>query len=63
MGTALSLTVINKDGVSDIEFYMNKSGSISVIEPGNNPYSFYSEISKEDWQDIKRFIDDLFEDG
>ena len=63
MGTALSLTIINKEGVSDMEFYLNNAGSISVSEPGMSGYEFFSEISKEDWEELKQFIDNAFADG
>jgi hypothetical protein len=63
MGTSLSLTIINKEGVSDMEFYLNTSGSISIAEPGISGIEFYSEISKEDWEDLKEFIDRQFKSG
>lgn len=61
MATALSLTIINDEHIDDLEFFLNSNGKIS-INAIDNEY-FFSEISKEDWQVLKEFIDKQFTDG
>lgn len=57
MGVCLSLTVLNQDGVSDLEIYANKDNTVSISEPNGH---FYSEINKDDWDEMKAFIDNIF---
>ena len=64
MGVALSMTIVNdNEGTPDLEFFINKKGNISVVEQGDEITSMYTEISKEDWHELKKFIDERLADG
>lgn len=44
----------------DFEFYLNADGEIFAQELGDSGYESFFVISKEDWEELKSFIDDQF---
>jgi len=53
--------ILRSDGpVSDLEFYLNKNGEIFVNEH-NVTGGFFFTISPPDWEELKKFIDEQFE--
>jgi hypothetical protein len=44
-----------------VEFYKNDKGEMFVGDADeDNPYGFYFTFTKEDWVEMKKFIDDQF---
>ena len=50
----------NKDWHKDFEFYLNAKGEIFAQELGDSGYESFFIITKEDWEELKSFIDDNF---
>ena len=50
----------NEEGIPDLEFHINYKGEIFLCEK-DQPDGFFSIIKKEDWNDLKIFIDEQFE--
>ncbi len=48
----------NEEGIADLMFYLNENGEIFVSIPNNEV--FFSIISKDDWEELKTFIDEQF---
>lgn len=55
-----SFHLYNKDNIADVEFYLNKDGDIFVQELHSDD-SFFFVINKDDWIELKKYIDEQFE--
>lgn len=56
------LAILDDEGKFEMQFYYNQSEAITITndENGDDPYAVYLQISKEDWVEIKKFIDNIF---
>lgn len=50
----------NLDYHKDLEFYLNDKGEIFFQEAGDSGYESFFIINKEDWKELKSFIDEQF---
>lgn len=53
------IVITDKDGVELLIFHYNKANGITIKEPEEweNPHTFFTMITKEDWIEVKKFID------
>lgn len=54
--------VHNPESVADLEVYINTNNDIFICEP-NVTGGFFSIITREDWEELKKFIDKQFEEN
>lgn len=53
--------ILSNDGSSkSLEFFLNNKGEIFAQEIGESGYESFFVITKEDWQGLKKFVDDQF---
>ncbi len=58
-----TLVLVDDKGEEQLHFFLNTKEEITITDDisQDNPYAFYGSINKEDWQDIKKFIDEFFD--
>ena len=60
MATEIHEEIVLTDdaGETIIKFYITAKREIAISEDDtDNPYAFFTTLSKKDWEDIKAFID------
>lgn len=59
MGTTRNehFVILSDEGIPDVEFYINSKGQIFAQEIDGN---FFFLLNKEDWEELKKFIDEQF---
>lgn len=51
----------NSNSHKDLEFFINTKGEIFAQEIGDSGYESFFCISKDDWQELRKFIDEQFD--
>ncbi len=58
------LVVLNDKGEVCLTFFKNTNGEVTITDDTDpeNMYAMYHSLNKEDWEDIKAFVDNQFND-
>lgn len=51
----------NDRGIADMEFFLNADNEIFAVNPEEE--RFWFTIKKEDWEELKKFIDKKFKNA
>jgi len=52
------IVLTDDSGETILKFYITAKKDIAISEDDtDNPYAFFTTLSKSDWEDIKSFID------
>lgn len=53
-------TIQNAGSSHDFEFFLNSKGDIFAQQIGETGYESFLVITKDDWVELKKFIDEQF---
>jgi hypothetical protein len=56
------LVLVNDKGEDELIIFFNSKNEITITDDldSENMYAFWYSLNKEDWQDVKKFIDEQF---